>query len=382
MRILALASVPLLLASLPGCADRTLDSDATLVISNVNIVDVEDGMILEDRAISIDGDRIGAITSSDEVAPSERVVDGGGRYVIPGLWDMHVHLGIWDWETAFPAFLKAGVLGVREMGWAIDEPVALRDRVVSGEVLGPRMVVAGATLDGPTDDWPFRITIESVDDVAPTLRLLEEAGVDFLKVHQQLSGDVYHEIAKEASIRGLSFVGHVPNEITAIDASNAGQASIEHLIMPWCDFDESGACTTHETNETVGAFLRNGTWAVPTMAVYLSNYQMFVEPDQLETRRGLASTQVVEHWAFQARVNEQFLPPAEDREAMFREVYRSAQRMLVHLVDSDVDLMTGTDTGFLQVYPGASLHDELSVWVEAGVSPLETLQAATLQPAR
>lgn len=363
---------------------------ASLVLQNVNVVDIRSGAILEDQSVVIADGVIEQVAPSADVSPSAsaETLDMSGKFVIPGLWDMHVHLGIWEWEVAFPMLLRNGVLGVREMGWALNEPSALRDRVDSGELLGPRMFVAGATLDGPTDNWPFRITVADVGEVGDVISSLREANVDFVKVHQQLARDVYFEIAAQATEAGFAFSGHVPSTVTATEAANAGQASVEHMIMPWCDFESEAAaedengCGNPDAMEAVRAFQENGTWMTPTATVYGASYIMWADETALQARLPLASRGALESWAYQREVNEQFMPPLAERAPLFLSNLEAVKQMIRFLDANDIPLMTGTDSGYLYVYPGLSLWDELEIWIDAGVAPLKALQSATIEPAR
>ncbi len=366
------------------------DADATLILQNASVIDIRSGAVLEDRSVVIVDGVIDQVIPDAEASgmSSAETLDISGKFVIPGLWDMHVHLGIWEWQVAFPMLLQNGVLGVREMGWALNEPSALRDRIDSGELLGPRMFVAGATLDGPTDNWPFRITVADVGEVEGVISSLQEANVDFVKVHQQLARDVYFEIASKATEAGFAFSGHVPSTVTATEAANAGQASVEHMIMPWCDFESDAAaadengCGNPDAMEAIHAFRENGTWMTPTATVYGASYIMWADETALEARLPLASRGALESWAYQREVNEQFMPPLAERAPLFLSNLEAVKKMIRFLDVNDIPMMTGTDSGYLYVYPGLSLWDELEIWIDAGVAPLKALQSATIKPAR
>ncbi len=372
-------------ALLAGCDQGSTnppDSEKNpLLIKGVNIIDMRTGDILENYSIIVVDNRIDTIAPAGEITRpgAAQTVDATGKYVIPGLYDMHVHFGIWEWQAAFPPMLKNGVLGVRDMGWAMDKPVELRNRVNNTDLIGPKMFVAGPTLDGPTDNWPFRVTVENVDQVEGVIADLKSAGVDFVKVHGQLDRDVYFAIAQQATAAGFAFSGHIPSDVTPVEAADAGQASLEHLIMPWCEFNDDG-CGNDETLAAITAFKKNGTWLTPTATVYQASYRMWAEKELLEEHNSLVTEGVLESWDLQARVNEQFLPPPEQRAELYRGTFNTVKKMIRFLQEQGVRLMTGTDTGYLHVYPGYSVWDEMEIWTEAGVTPLQALQAATINP--
>ncbi len=359
----ALISGSLLLAACSGPSRSDL-----LVPNEVSVVDVVQGTVRSNMRVAISGDRIEAVAPTNEysVPRGAREIDGRGKFVIPGLWDMHVHLQGW-WELAFPLFLTHGVLGVRDMGGDPERLLDLRDRVARGELLGPRMLVAGPMLDGPTPDWPMRVTITDPGTARAAVQAQIDRGVDFIKVKERMSREVYLAIAAAADELGIVFAGHVPMGMEAAEAAEAGQRSIEHL--------------TGTSGEETDVFLERGTWHDPTLVV-TETFMKLEQPwnwDQYE-RNEYLPTQVREFWdwAMSLDTQDQSLPPREVRQGWLA----GAMGVLGALNEAGVKLLAGTDLSIPTIYPGFAMHDELALMVGAGLTPAEALRSATIEPAR
>jgi hypothetical protein len=206
-----------------------------IYITHVTVVDTETGKEAKDRTVVISGERISEVRDSKKARPPKdaKVVDARGKYLIPGLWDMHVHAvrpeGI---ATMFPMFVANGVLGIRDMGtsMSLTDVNQLREQITNGSRLGPRIVAAGPILDGHEIPlYPISVAITSAEQGREMVRSLKTSGADFIKVYSWLSRDSFLAIAEEAKKQNIPFVGHVPCSVTALEASDAGQKSIEHL---------------------------------------------------------------------------------------------------------------------------------------------------------
>ena len=186
-----------------------------VAITHVTVVDVERGRLLADRTVLISGRHIVKIDSGVvERRPSDtRVIDGTGRFLIPGLWDMHVHLA---GDTAAAArMLGWGITGARDMGGGLDAILALRAGIRAGRLRGPRLFVAGPALRGPrsTSDTGFGV-IRTGAEAHRVVDSLAGRGVDFIKVHEDLSPVAWFAIARAARGRHLSLAGHVPASLS------------------------------------------------------------------------------------------------------------------------------------------------------------------------
>lgn len=326
-----------------------------LVIENVTVIDTVRGDLARDRTVVVDAGHIQSIAPAAEVVPPEGAiaVDGRGRFLIPGLWDMHLHMYIQqdDTEVFLALLLAGGVTGCRDMH-SSDWPamVALRDRVARGEVLGPRLVV-GTILDGRSR-WPGSLVVTNADDAREAARLLKQGGVDFLKVYDNLSREAYLAIVEAAGKLGMPVDGHVPIALSGPeDAATAGQRCIEHATR----------IAGNPGSQLLRALTEHGTWVCPTLT--LARRNDYVGAARL---KALPST-----WrrAHDRQVNE----------ARFQRRLEAAGA----LHKAGIPLLAGTDSfSLFHVVPGFSLHDELQCLVQAGLSPLAALQTATLNPAK
>lgn len=325
----------------------------TLAITHVTVVDVASGTLLADRTILIRGTRIERVDSAPCVSLSRGAdtLDGTGRFVIPGLWDMHVHLS--DAGTA-AQLLHWGITGARVMSGPLEQTLALRDTLRRDPVRGPRLVVAGLALHG-TDSFASDTglaLVRSANDGRRAVDSLARRRVDFIKVHEGLSRDAWYAIADAASQHYLRLTGHVPAGLSAESLSAAGLTSIEHLeFLPdrcLVIFDSTtrarhsapAGCRTADLRALLEGLHHNGVWLDPT----ISSFRVFAPHQFLSIVAGFAD---------------------------LAEQIRGA----------GVPVMSGTDLGSAGIVPGESLHDELALLVTAGYTPAAALRAATLNPA-
>ena len=329
---------PLIAGLLCACAHRT---DPSLAITHVSIIDVRTGTTTPDQNVLIRGRHIARITAGTAPLPKhDRELDGRGKFLIPGLWDMHVHVGASD----LPVFLTFGITGVRDMAGDLEELVAWRH----GN--GPRLVFAGPLLRGPRSDTDSGSSsgwvIRTAEQGTRAVDSLASRGVNFIKVHEGLSRDAYFAIAREARARHLAFVGHVPAALNPIEASDAGQKSIEHLefIPDSClgifRGETPPGCDSTHLDSLVARLAANGTWLDPT----IGSFRTFA-PQQ------------------------------------FPAILAGFAQLVPLLRRRHIRVLAGTDLGTPGIVAGASLHDELALLIEAGFTPLEALQAATVNPA-
>jgi imidazolonepropionase-like amidohydrolase len=371
-----------------------------LALDGATVIDTTGGPALPDMTVVIEGGLITEVGRSPELPPGTQVVNAEGAFVLPGLWDMHVHT--FD-ETRLALFLANGVTGIRHMGGA---PVHAqwRARLIDGDLVAPRMVVASRIVDGPKPLRPFSIAVGDEAEARAAVRQSRQEGADFIKVYNLLPKAAYFALADEARRSDMPFAGHVPFAVTAAEAAAAGQRSIEHLEGVFlgtssrsAEFQRAveavdptdmtairrlffevipAAAASHEPGlaaELYQTFVSNGTWHVPTLAVHqasalaggddfpLEGYLHHIEPD---LRNAWASHRT---WAGDP-----------DRRARNAEYFQSQLRTVGDMHQAGVQILAGTDT----FVPGFSLHDELGLLVEAGLTPLAALQAATWHPAR
>ena len=204
------------------------------VITRATVIDAA-GSPPQVRNVVLRGDTIdGVVDPATQIPAGATVVHGEGKFLVPGLWDMHVHLAVRPEpelaeRTMLPLFLANGVVGVRDMGGPLDRVLSLRDRVKDGTLEGPRILTPGPFLDGPGDSEPAFVRVLTAGEADAAVANLLAKGVDFLKVQAGLSPEAYHAIMGSAAVRHASVVGHVPVSIDAFDAIRSGQRSLEHI---------------------------------------------------------------------------------------------------------------------------------------------------------
>jgi len=378
-------------------------TQSILVINHVNVIDASGSPVQPDMSVTIQGDRIRKITKSNhaKLPPNATVIDAKGKFLIPGLWDMHVHTVFGDWipggkEVSLPLFVANGVTGIRDMGGDLDTLLDWRKQIAAGTLLGPRMIIAGPMLDGPKSRFPSSLSVASPEEGRQAVDDLKAKGVDFIKVQSFIQRDAYFAVADEARKQKMALVGHVPDAIRASEAVAAGQKSIEHLtgVFEGCSTAEDeflkgpkgplrflqtydpARCTT-----LIASFARNHTWQVPTLV--WERGQWLVDVTDISHDPNLkyapASWQQKSWPQFtKGIIAELDTDPVSDRRRFVKKELEVIQAMR----GAHVPLLAGTDTAAgVDVLPGFSLHTELEYFVEAGLSPMEALQTATRNPA-
>lgn len=371
-------------AALAGLAIAACSGSASsipIVIRNVTVVDVVAGRVRPNSTVIVIGSRITGVgpVATTTVPRGARVIDGNGRFLIPGLWDMHSH-SLWSpgaMRTFLPLYVAQGVTGIRDMGGTLEILRAFRDSVSRGDPAWPRVVAAGAILDGPE---PVQADVSiAVSDAASAIRAVDsllKSGADFIKVYTLLPKDAYLALIAEGRRVGLPVAGHVPAALTPEEAARAGQRSIEHLrdeLDSFCAPRDADGCTR------LAALLRSErVWQVPTLGVlrfkaYFGDTSLITDP-----RLQYVSADISAPWLGE---REGKLRRGSEYAASKRARYADELWLTGFLAKSGVSLLAGTDAGTSFMYQGFSLHDELALLVEAGLSPLDALRAATLAPA-
>jgi len=361
--------------------DAAPPPEPSVAITHVTVVDVAQGVLVPGQNVVIRGGRIVSVgdTLAVSVPPRAEVVDGRGKFLIPGLWDMHVH-AVFNAEVArtfLPAFVASGVTGVRDMGGKLDVLRAARWAILAGTLVGPRIVAAGVILDGPQPvDSAVSFAIGTPDEGRAAVDSLARAGADFIKVYTLLPRDVYFAVLREAARLHLPVAGHVPAGVTTLEAADSGQRSIEHLrdeVDPLCAVATDPACA-----RLLEVLRLHNTWLVPTLVVL--RVKAILQDSSLVQDQRLGTMPALVRNAWDAiRVGKQDRTPVywrEKRARFFGELALTGAAWR-----DSVPLLAGTDAGALYTYPGSSLHDELVQLVRAGLTPAAALRSATLAPA-
>ena len=387
-------------------------------ITHVTVIDVAGGPSRADQTLVVIGNRIARLGPSPRtpVPDGARVIDAHGKFIIPGLWDMHVHLfrfstneSVDVHERYFPLFVASGVTGVRDMHTSLEDfqtVRAWRRDEATGSLLGPRVAGSSTVVDGVPTIWPKgTIGVTTAAEAQRVVDSLARGGAEFIKVYTNLSRDAYFAIVDETKRLGIPFAGHLPLSVTAVEASDAGQKSIEHLgfhedcssardrlvqlridtslARPEGGLAQLFVSTYSDSlcSALFRRFVRNGTWQVPTLALRrqedpkidgtlprLDSYLQYVTDEERTA------------WATQQRMVAQRTTPqqAEIRRRRFQkflDIVAAMQR-------AGVPILAGTDVGNPWLVAGFSLHDELALFVQAGMPPLAALRTATINPAR
>ena len=370
---------------------------AVLALTNVTIVDTTGKQPGRRATVIVRGDRITEIGEPDKVPmpAGAQAVDGNGKYLMPGLWDMHMHLS-YVTEHALALLIANGVTGVCDMGGDFEQIDRWRDEIKTGARIGPRIVRSGPVVDGPrTEEGKFRLTVNNPAEGREAVASLKKRGAHFIKVYHFLSRDSYFAIADEAKKLGIPFAGHIPNGVAPQEAAEAGQRSLEHttlLLQSLMALEKKDGRTSKQL--TAAAFdaleggkgaalsasmVKNGTWHTPTLVLsqsFLLRSELAAKPDD---RRKYIAPLTKEHWEKNNPVPVNVSPEAmAERKKALQRMFEVVGRMQ----RAGVSMLAGTDPPTRDVFPGFSLHDELGLLVKAGLTTLEALQAATLNAAK
>jgi imidazolonepropionase-like amidohydrolase len=394
----------LVLAVASACIAQSSPS-SPLIIHDVTVIDATGAPAQPHQTIIVRDWKIEAIANSGAGFAgklSGTHVDGSGKFLIPGLWDMHVHMVFGDWfprgkEVTLPLFIANGITGVRDMGGELEVLQQWRQEISAGKLIGPRIVMSGPMLDGPQPRFPSSIAIKTPQDGRKAVDELKRRGADFIKLQSLIPREAVFAIADEAKKQGISFVGHVPDTVRASEASNAGQKSFEHLIgifegsSPLEDEFIKGTKTQKQFLSTYDAkraealfslLAKNQTWQCPTL-VWERGGNLIDETDFAHDTR---AKYVPAYWknVTWKRFTEQIKHEFNTDDLTTRKAFVTKELEVVNAMHrAGIPFLAGTDTPpGVYIFPGFSLHEELQRFVAAGFTPMEALQTATLNPAR
>ena len=412
--------IALAAAVLTGPSTLRSQATAAYTIDNVNVVDVATGTVLAGQRVVITGSRITALAADPAlpVPPNAVRIDGAGKYLIPGMWDMHVHV------TGSPAsnhmlglFLANGITGVRDMGSSVDGLIAVRAQIDSGRVLLPRVIGSGVLVDGkPIVYQGITWAVTTPDEARKAVDSLARRGVNFIKAYEMLRPEVYTALAEQSKVRRLPFAGHLPLMVSAEDAVRAGHKSFEHLrgleiacsskadslrgvaaAMIERGKDSPGmqvrssihaalrprAYETYEEGQCsalIQQMAQAGAWQTPN--IVLASQQAFRHDTTTFFQRWVLYLPAGQREGYR-RTGEP-LPDTDRARAQMAQATQRADWFLKttkRLHDAGVRVLPGSDFPNPVMIPGASLHEELVLLVRAGLTPAEALRSATQNPA-
>jgi imidazolonepropionase-like amidohydrolase len=347
---------------------KRLPEQKPIAITHVTIIDATGAPPSSDMTLIIAGGRIAAIGKNKKlkVPKDAQVIDATGKFLIPGLWDMHAHTGDeeFDKKSHLSLFIANGVTGIRLMS-GLPEHHLWRKDIERGTLTGPRMVIASGRIDESKT---------SEEEARQAARRAKQEGADFFKVYDDLPRGAYFALVKEAGRLGLPVEGHVPASITAGEASEAGQKSIEHLTgLAEAKSDDRKAETV------LAVFKKNRTWQCPTL-IMRHNYASLDDVSLAsDSRLKYVKPSWKERWL--TMTNQSGSLSAADWAAR-KQLVRKEKDLVGKMQKAGLGILAGTDDANPYCIPGFSLHDELAMLVDAGLTPMQALQAATLNPAK
>jgi Amidohydrolase family len=383
----------------------SFSQNSSFVLLHVNVVDINTGNIHENMNVKISGNKIAAISTSKKDLENGRLIEAKGKYIIPGLWDMHVHIRGMD-DIFFPFLIINGVTGIRDM----HNPKRCytagkwRDSVNNSNSIAPRIgAVAGCIVDGPGDGRNLGFLVANTEQEGRLIvDSLKNSGADFIKVYSLLTPKVYAAIADEAKKQNIPFAGHIPLMMDAVDCAAAGQKSFEHLdnFLQYCStrkeeflqfYRDSVFIAKNEDFERI-ARLKLNSFDSATTSLFckrLAELGTFVDPTFVVMMPGRWRKRLMDEKVFSTKDVPTELtvwmamrkdnPYDDDLEF---DLFRAKLELIRYFKRADVKLLAGTDVSTVQrLAAGYSLHDELEIYVAYGLTPLEALRTATINPA-
>ena len=424
-RIIYIYSLLSLLFILGACKDATSENKKdkpSILFESVTVIDAKSGE-RQDLDVLISGNRILEVSDKPIESPSNcTVINGKGKYLIPGLWDAHVHVTFTPGleEAMFPLFLGNGITSIRDTGGLLEKLLPYKDKSLKNLDSAPRLFIAGPLLDGHPnvyDGSPGRpeisVGLSSEAEAIAMVDTLAAKGVDLIKSYEMLSPEMFKTILATAEKHRLPVTGHVPLSVDAIEASDAGLRSMEHLrnLEMSCSSDHDSLLELRKQmlakgKEELGGVLRskihaaqrmhafktfdeqraalvlaalnkNGTWQIPTIALSTGGINRLYENEAWKETFDYLPENIRADWIEAAK-------KATEKESIELSLAHGkwVLMMVAKLKASGVKIMAGTDTPIGFLTPGFSLHKELEMLVKGGLQPIEAIESATLLPAK
>ncbi|HEV2985893.1 MAG TPA: amidohydrolase family protein [Vicinamibacterales bacterium] len=387
-----------------------------LAFTHVTVIDATGSPAQPDMTVVVTGNRINALGKFGAVPipPNAQVTDARGRFMIPGLQEMHTHAFIRA-RKSFPLytlylFIANGVTGIRDFGstgvkddfgdYPFRQDEEWRQAISAGNILGPRVNMSLTVVNGPrAEGYPRTwLTVADAAQARDMVRFLKDQGADFIKEYDQLSRESYFAMADEAKKQGIPLAGHVPILVTAAEASDAGQRTLEHNygVLTGCSSKESEMMQKERDLFGPGKGSMRGLLSPEDVKALTTSYDegkckalfakfvknsTFVVPSMLRARgAGVSATDPrVVKW-FSPALREYSYPSSRTPRPPNPEIvearslmYKYHSGLVKEMQRSGVKMLVGTDDSFF----GTSLHEELVEFVKAGLTPMEALQVAT-----
>ena len=397
--------------------------DQHWVLENVQVVDVEIGVLLPGvQDLYISNGRIFEMAPSGNLRSYQvsKKVDAGGKFLIPGMWDMHAHPDdpeLWRMDIKekhrdllLPQFVLHGVTGIRDMAGSLAEVHRWRKLGHLGELIVPKIVACGPLLDGPDPMWDGSLGINNSSRVIPIVDSLMLAGADFLKVYSLLPREIYFSLAEYATETNIPMVGHVPIEVLPTEAARSGMKSQEHLLeillecsgrsedissgnVDYGDLETGLERHIYKQNLIIDTFdstkfqhlietlLETDSYITPTLSMWYKNawYEQELEHDSILLN--FLPTYLRKYWTIE--INDHLRNRDHlDFINMKKKLYSKYENLVKTLQQAGVKILAGTDMGANPLcFPGIGVLNELEALTNAGLSPAEALRTATFNPA-
>lgn len=391
VRVVTLVAVAAIACATPCLAG----AQAPIAFTRVTVIDGRDSTPQPDQTVIVRGNRIVTVgaSRSTRVPAGARVVDGRGKFLVPGFWDMHVHTAIAGGRELLGLYVANGVTGVRDMAGDWPTLAGWRAEIARGQLVGPRIIASGPYLEGGDVPIPH-LNARNADEARVGVDSLVALGVDFIKVHSQLNAEAYFAIARRARERGIVFAGHVPRVVGSAAASDSGQKSIEHLLAIPVDCTPAdsvalvprftvqsalGRCSSGDLAPLYAKFVRNGTYVTPT---FTAQVEVATWPKHAVPGDSLAHylPKGLRDYVAQIFPMPDSIPPNAD--SVGQAVLMKRLRQVAAMQRAGVHILTGTDAPLRNSPPGFGLHEEMALMARGGMSPFDVLRAATIEPAR
>lgn len=381
-----------LMASVPSSA-RSAPDEKYLVITHISVVDVKAGRLIPDQNVLLSGERIVSIlpARTAKIPHGATIIKGNGRFLMPGLFDCHVHLNNPDRETRM--LVASGVTFVRDMGGSMGERIAQRQQARRGDFHGLEVACVGTILDGDPPYHSWSRACGTPEEGRRAVQELKKAGVDQIKVYSLLKPNVHRAICEEAKRMGLKVVGHITDSMTLEAAISDGQQGVEHLsrysslleaLLPgfqpvpaefdggiWQRYPDVDKAQLHLRLKRLAAA---GTVVCPTLVLHAGQARI-LDPTTKALWNQYALPDDRRDWN---EIPARYAAYGKSQAAAFSYL----QQTLVELSQAHVPLLVGTDLANPGILAGFSVHTEMQLWQAAGLQPVDVLRAATLVPAR
>lgn len=380
----------------PGSVSRTPFGSDRIAFVHAAVIPMDEERVLRDYTVIVARGTIVEMGPSSVVpVPGDAVrIDATGRYLMPALCDMHVHLvgGPWNswlrpdardslpYERFLLPYVANGVTTVQAL-WATPEDIILRERISRGELLGPRLILA-RMIDGPDKAWPPPLSawVSSATEAREAVRRAKEEGYDKVKVYSFLSRESYDAIVATARELGMDVIGHVPMSLSVEYVLAAGQTLIAHSEE--VAKHAGGNYDAERIDAFASRMAEANVWMMPTLVTSRSLVELFDDSERLLGRPEAAYFRHPLEAAFWSFLVEKIYGPVppEARRGI-RDDYERFQRPLTRAFHQKGGrMLAGSDAPLPGLVPGFALHRELRELVDVGLTPFEALRTATLNP--